>query len=176
MDHAWVPPDRDSDYAVLRTVLSNRANTRRRQSTYSTVKEFFDDLDTDSSITKPTGDLLVGSHANNDGWIKARFAKQQTQETTYDEVIKVLSNSQSAFRIPSALHTGANPPIKFRIVGCQAGKTPEMLRVLKRVMGGAVPVVGSVHFYDVKVAEKHGGFVTFRYGFEAHSPKNSGKR
>jgi hypothetical protein len=119
---------------------------------------------------------LVGTHANNDGWFQSRFSPKQTSDTTYDEVVRVVGGDAFAFRIPLSLLAGANPPVKVRIVGCQAGKAPEMLAVFKRVFGNSPPVVGSKLFYEALAAPKHGGFLSFRYGFEAYSPTEIKKR
>jgi hypothetical protein len=169
MDHAWIWP-KDSKLAALRHAMGNRATTKVQSPASKSVKEFLDKLDGSSSVTKPVSGLLAGSHANNDGWIEAHFAKGQKTETTFDEVIRLFTADNKAFLIPTTLHTGATPPVKFRIVGCQSGRAPEMLKVLKRVMGGAVEVVGSKFSYEAFAVEKHGGFISFRYGFEAYSP------
>jgi hypothetical protein len=169
MDHAWIWPS-DPKLLALRQAMANRANTKVQKPASKSVKEFLDKLDSTSSVTKPVSGLLAGSHANNDGWIEAHFAKTQKTDTTYDEVIKQFTADNKAFLIPTSLHTGATPLPKFRIVGCQAGRAPEMLRVLKRVMGGALEVVGCKYSYEALAASKHGAFISFRYGFEAYSP------
>jgi hypothetical protein len=175
MDHAWIWP-KDPKLLALQHAMGNRANTKIRTPAAKSVKEFLDALDASSSVTKPVSGLLAGSHANNDGWIEAHFAKKQKTDTTYDEVIRLFAADNKAFLIPTSLHTGATPPVKFRIVGCQAGRAPEMLKVLKRVMGGAVEVVGSKFSYEALRVTKHGAFISFRYGFEAYSPTEIKKR
>jgi hypothetical protein len=179
MDHAWVPsPGTDRGLLALQKAMRNRPNTTVQIPPARTVKEFFDALHaaSSSSVPKPVGGLLVGTHANNDGWFEARFSPKQTRATEYDEVIRVVASDAFAFRIPLSLVIGANPPVKVRIVGCQAGKAPEMLAVLKRVFGNAPPVVGSKFFYEALDYSGHGAFVSFRYGFEAYSPKEVKRR
>ena len=118
----------------------------------------------------------MGTHANNDGWFEAKFSPKQTKATEYDEVIRVFTADAFAFRIPLSLVVGANPPVKVRIVGCQSGRAPEMLAVFKRVFGNSLPVVGSKFSYEALNYARHGGFISFRYGFEAYSPTKLTKR
>jgi hypothetical protein len=170
MDYAWIAGSDPTLIALQEVIKVRPVATTVQKPPPNTVKEFFDALAANSGVTKPVSGLLIGSHANNDGWFQERFSPKQTRDTTYDEVIRVFTADSQAYRIPASLHTNATPPVKLRLIGCQAGKAPEMLRVLKRVMGGVVQVVGSKFFYEALTYPRHGGFISFRYGFEAYSP------
>jgi hypothetical protein len=176
MDQAWIAGSDPTLIALQAIVALRPIATTVQKPPPHTVKEFFDTLASSSSVSKPVSGLLIGSHANNDGWFQERFSPKQTKDTTYDEIIRVFNADNTAYRIPTSLHSGATPPVKLRLIGCQAGKAPEMLRTLKRVMGGAVRVVGSKYFYEALAYPKHGGFISFRYGFEAYSPTQITKR
>jgi hypothetical protein len=168
-DFAWIPPNRDTAYDVLRKVVGLRPNTTIWPGQKKTVKAFLEDLVTTPTVNKPVGGLIIGSHASSEGWIEARFADEQTDDTGYSEVQRVFNNRRAAFLIPTALYQGANPPVKLRIIGCEAGRAPEMLRLLKAVMGNNVQVVGCRYHYLTRIVEQHGGFITFTYPFDVFS-------
>ncbi|HEX6716048.1 MAG TPA: hypothetical protein VF088_03000 [Pyrinomonadaceae bacterium] len=169
-DYAWIPPDRDKDYEVLRAVVTLRPNTTLWPGQKTSVKAFLEDLVTTGTVAKPVGGLIVGSHASSEDWIAAHFADEQKDDTGYAEVTRVFNSRRAAFLIPTALYQNANPPVKLRIIGCEAGRAPEMLRKLKEVMGNNVPIVGCRFHYLVRTVEQHGGFITFTYPFDVFSP------
>lgn len=157
MDYAFAPGGDKYDEA-LRTLLRDRKVKGSFETTVlhdparlKHVAAFFHELDV-TVTTKPIGDLLLGSHANDRGWLDIDLDDAADLHVNF-QLLKVILNDPvrlAKLRIPPALYQtaqGANAPIKLHLKGCQIGSAQKLVDALKQVFGGVVPVTAPRHFY-----------------------------
>ncbi len=140
----------------------------------SHIAGFIDDLFTDSGVTKPVGDLYIGTHAGGDGFLFVRLFRGQvdvlgdpSDVTDYEVLDQAMGPSHPA-RIPDSLidyHRGTPPAAdpapthSVHIKGCNIGRdrfspragqplAPFLAR-LKQVFGSNVNVTAPKHFHGL---------------------------
>jgi len=148
----------------------------------SRISEFIDDLFTDSSVTKPVGDLYIGTHADGDGFLFVSLFRgavdvlgDPTEVTDYEVLDQAMGPSHPA-RIPDSLvgYVRATPPAtdpapthSVHIKGCNIGRdrfsprtgqpiAPFLAR-LKQVFGSNVNVTAPKHFHGLLRETTHQG-------------------
>jgi hypothetical protein len=115
----------------------------------TTIVEFLRHVDT--TATLPTGDLLLGSHANNSGSMEMDLDAVAPHDLSY-QVVKAASDDvarRNRLIIPADMYTtsaGARAPVRVLIKGCRAGQAPKFVDALKLLFGGKIPVVAPKHF------------------------------
>jgi hypothetical protein len=138
------------------------------------VAGFLDGLSTDASVTKPVGDLYIGTHASGDGALFVKLFPGQvdangdvTDVTDFEVLDQALGPARPA-RIEDALvgYVRATPPAtdpapthSVHIKGCNIGRNrvlpapgkpdaPFLVR-LKAVFGDNVNVTAPMHFHGL---------------------------
>lgn len=180
MDYAFAPGT-DVDVKMLQQLLRDRTDGGTLDTTLikglTTVADFIARVDT--TATKPTGDLLLGSHGNDTGWMEIDLDAAAGTEVSY-QVVKDANDDVSRrirLRIPPDFYTqaGTQLPVKLLIRGCRVGQAPKFIDALKVLFGGQVPVVAPRHFLGVRTIVKTrgkkfvghiGSFEYFRYSNE----------
>jgi hypothetical protein len=146
------------------------------------ISEFIDDLSTDASVTKPVGDLYIGTHADGDGFLFVSLFRgavnvlgDPTDVTDYEVLDQAMGPSRPA-RIPDSLvgYQHATPPAtdpapthSVHIKGCNIGRdrfsprtgqpiAPFLAR-LKEVFGSHVNVTAPKHFHGLLPETTHNG-------------------
>jgi hypothetical protein len=156
VDFAFAPGN-EPRLKMLQQLLRDRTDGGTLDTTFvtgrSTVTEFLSHVDT--VATKPTGDLLLGSHGNDTGWLEidldsaaARTVSYAVLKEAFDDVVR-----RNRLRIPPSFYTtpqGGTVPIRVLIKGCRVGQAPKFVNGLKLLFGGQVPVVAPKHFYAVR--------------------------
>ena len=179
MDFAFAPGG-DAYDATVRQLLHDRKITGSFDTTLihdpthiKDVSAFIKKVDT-SVTAPPVGDLLIGSHANDRGWLKIDLDGGADLNVTYKLLKDVLANPSrlAKVKIPPRLYTKpdkTNAPIKVHMKGCRIGLTPKLVDTLKQVFGGVVPVTACKGFHLVQHWPRHGTFEYLDYSLRALS-------
>lgn len=169
MDYGFAPGTTAQDGRV-RNMFSRRGNTtliaaaRNR----STVKEFIEHLSNTSSITKPIDDILVGTHANSQGYLFLPLSPGQTLPTDYETVEDTITDATKSIAVTDTLigYTTGDPITKsFHIKGCNIGKATPFLTKLKEAIGGHLHVTAPIHFHGLYEMTTHGTWELMAYEF-----------
>ncbi len=169
MDHGFAPGDTPQDGRV-RNLFSRRGNTtliaaaRNR----NTVKQFINHLDSTATITKPIDDILVGSHANAQGYLFTAMFPNQASPTKYETLEDSISDTTKSIGVPDSLigFTTGDPITKnFHIKGCNIGKATPFLDKMKEAIGGNMNVTAPVHFHGLYEMSTHGTWELMQYEF-----------
>ena len=169
MDYGFAPGNTNQDGRV-RNMFSRRGNTtliaaaRNR----STVKEFIEHLGSSSTVTPPIGDLLIGTHANSQGYLFIPMFPQQAGPTDYEILEDTVSDATKSISVPDSLigyNTGDPITKNFHIKGCNIGKATPFLKKLKEAIGGNMNVTAPVHFHGLYEMTTHGTWELMAYEF-----------
>jgi hypothetical protein len=149
----------------------------------ATIAKFLDDMFTDSSVTKPVGDIYIGTHAGGDGFLFVRLFRGQvdvrgdpTDVTDYEVLDQAMGPARPAKIIDSMVGyqrgTPDPPPTHFvHIKGCNIGRdrflpatgkppAPFLIR-LKQVFGDNVNVTAPKHFHGLLPETNHNGMFEY---------------
>ena len=169
MDFGFSPgPPRDSHLADLRTMFSLRANTTLiAKSTVTSVRGFIQHLNGTGTITKPVGDLLLGTHANDEGQLSIPMFPGQSDWTKFETLEKTISDSTKSVAIPDPLigFTAGDPTTHaVHLKGCNVGLAQPLLVKLKEALSGNVSVTAPKFFHGA-TSEPQGSFEYMGYQF-----------
>jgi hypothetical protein len=152
----------------------------------STIAAFIDDLFTDSSVTKPVGDLYIATHADGDGFMFVRLFRGQLNvrnkptDVTDFEVLDQAMKPTRPGKIPDSLvgYVRATPPAtdplpthSVHLKGCNIGRdrflpgagkplAPFLVK-WKEVFGGNVNVTAPKHFHGLLPETNHNGMFEY---------------
>jgi len=152
----------------------------------ATIAKFFDDMFTDSSVTKPVDDLYIGTHAGGDGFLFVRLFRGQvdvrgdpTDVTDYEVLDQAMGPARPARIIDSmvgyqrATSPAPDPPPthSVHIKGCNIGRdrflpatgkpaAPFLVR-LKQVFGSNVNITAPKHFHGLLPETNHNGMFEY---------------
>lgn len=152
----------------------------------TTLATFFDDIFTDSSVTKPVDDLYIGTHAGGDGFLFVRLFRGQvdvlgnpTDITDYEVLDQAMGPARPGRIIDSIVgYQRATPPAtdpppthSVHIKGCNIGRdrflpatgappAPFLVR-LKQVFGSNVNVTAPKHFHGLLAETNHNGIFEY---------------
>jgi hypothetical protein len=165
VDFAFAPGE-ESRLKMLQQLLRDRTDGGALDTTLiestgvTTIAEFIRNVDT--SQTLPTGDLVLGSHGNDTGWMEIdldaaadRVVSYKVLKEAWDDVAR-----RNRLRIPPDMYTkadGTRAPVRVLIKGCRIGQAPKFVDGLKLLFGGQVPVVAPKHFFAVRPSIKTRG-------------------
>jgi hypothetical protein len=169
MDYGFAPGGTPQDGRV-RNMFSRRGNTtliaaaRNR----STVKQFIAHLVSTGTITKPIEDILIGTHANSQGYLFIPLHPNQAGPTTYEIAEDTITDASKSIAVPDALigYTTGDPIINnFHIKGCNIGKATPFLDKLKEAIGGNLNITAPLHFHGLFDLSSHGTWELMQYEF-----------
>ena len=141
------------------------------------IAGFLDELATTSSVTKPVGDLLIASHANDGGWLEIGLDGSKAINVRYADLLDVLADvgRRARLRIPATL-LATPPTTRVLIRGCRIGEAPKFVDKLKEVLGNQAKVIAPRHFTAVQTRDRRnkrgvvtaiiGTFEYLAYGFK----------
>lgn len=167
MDYGFATGTTGYDYR-MRLLLRVRHNTElvwRRSDT--NIAAFINFLDTSDIIPKPIGNILIGSHGNDEGWLQIDLDGGASTDIDY-EVLENAITSGSVV-IPNSLREqpdGTLVPIDIHIRGCQIGKSLKFMLKLKEAFDGVNRVTAPKHFHIIDIAQSRGIFEYLGYGFK----------
>ena len=150
------------------------------------IAGFLDDLFNDSAVTRPVGDLYIGTHANSDGFLLLQLFRGEVDAlgdpydfTDYEALDQAMGPSRPA-KIQDSLvgYQRATPPAQdpppthsVHIKGCNIGRdrfspkpgkpvAPFLVR-LKQVFGNNVNVTAPKHFHGLLAETTHNGMFEY---------------
>lgn len=178
MDYGFAPGT-TAHHVRVRSLLQRRVPATTLRGSRPTLKDFIEDIDTDSSITKPVGDLIVGAHASSEGFIflqmfptQRDFSGDPTNDSDFEVLESATTGTARPIRVPDSLIGFTTPPPTHNLhfKGCNIGrdrfdsaKTPAApyLVKLKEALGGHINVTAPKHFHGVATLDSGAG--TFEY-------------
>jgi len=164
MDYALVPGLASGDpyLTTIHSALPSHPNLAMLSPTPDTLSDFFFYAKTANVVT-PSEDLIIGTHADDEGIILVGIDSTIPPPITYEK----LQNATS-IKLPSELN---KPGTSFRIFGCIIGSDSSvpLLKALKQSLGNPHAVVAPKYLYGV--AGLAGSFLeTMLYEFRILSP------
>jgi hypothetical protein len=187
VDFAFAPGTQP-ELQLLQALLRDRTDGATLDTTVvdvagvTTVTDFLHRVDTVEPL--PVGDLLLGSHGNDTGWLEIdidalspRFASYRVVKEAFEDAAR-----RGRLRIPPDMYTtaqGQRAPVRVLIKGCRVGQAPKFVDALKLLFGGKVPVIAPKHFLGVRRVDKRrrkkvvgtvGTFEYLSYSHEITSP------
>lgn len=175
MDYAFAPGKTRQDGRV-RAMFSRRSNTTLiSRKSLITVRGFINFLATDTSVTRPIEDILLGAHANAFAgceFFMPLFPKSDGR-TDFELLETSLTDSTKSVQIPdSVIGYQAGNPItnSLHFKGCNIGKQPKFLAKFKEALGSHVDVTAPVHFHGLTPEPGYGVFEYMAYEFAIMQP------
>jgi hypothetical protein len=120
------------------------------------------------SIPSPVGDLFIGSHGNDRGWLEIDLDNMPSRHTDY-EVLEnaVLTSSVNIPRVLRERTDGTLVATEFHIRACLIGRCLPFMQKFKQALGGGtISVTGPLHFYLWWPVPHHGYVEFLGYGFK----------
>ena len=155
--------------ADLRGMFAREANTTLiDKSGYTSVRQFIQHLNTTAAITKPIGDLLIGTHANEEGQLSIPMFPGQRDWTKFETLEKTLGDATKSIAIPDALigFTVGDPITHaVHLKGCNVGNAQPFLTKLKEALGNHVKLTAPKFFHGATPGRKEGMFEYLGYEF-----------
>lgn len=177
MDYGFAPGrrgGRDRQDDNLRTMFTNRANTTlvftRRM---TAVRQFITHLDATAAIAKPIDDMLIGAHANGEGWVFIPMYPGQRGATSFETLEHTIATAAHSVAVPDALiGYQAGDPLTHHVhfKGCNIGKAPPFLAKFKEALGDHVHVTAPLHFHGLTPWPRNGIFEYMGYEFTIRRP------
>jgi hypothetical protein len=171
MDFGFAP-DGDDHVGNLRLMFERRASTTlihaKNAPGVNTVQQFITHLNSNSKITKPVDDLLIGAHANNEGQFLIPMFPGQSGHTIYERLEESLKDAKKSIKIPDTLigfTPGSQTTHSVHIKGCNLGQAMPFVRKLKEALGGNVKLTVPKLFHGATPAPKEGVFEYIGYQF-----------
>jgi hypothetical protein len=159
VDYAFAPGITAQD-ARLRLLLKARTNTTLR-STGTSIEDFLTDLNS-SSLT--ADDLVVGSHASDEGFLfLALDSSHNTLPVSYDDLQAV--DTSGTIHIPAGVRSAAT---KFHFKGCTIGSDDSLpfLTLLKSALDNPAQVTAPKFFHGLRELISIGVFEFMGYNFK----------
>lgn len=154
----------------VRNMFDRRSNTtlitktRRR----STVRQFILHLSNHASISLPVEDLLIGTHANSNGFLFIPLYPGQRGHTNYEALEETINTNSHSISIPDAVigyTSGDSITHSFDIKGCNIGQQVPFLIKLKEALGDHVKVTAPKHFHFLFDQRRFGTIEGMAYEF-----------
>ncbi len=164
MDYAFVPGLATGDpyLTTINSALPLHPDLALLSPTPDTLSNFFVYAQT-ANVVVPSEDLIIGTHASDEGIILVAIDSTTPGPITYEK----LQNATS-IKLPTGLN---KPGTSFRILGCIIGSDNSLplLKLLKQTLGNPQAVVAPKYLYAV--GSLGGGFLeTMMYEFRILSP------
>jgi hypothetical protein len=176
-DYAFVPGRKDFDVTMGKAMERRPDTIRFQQSFTDDLHGFVRALGQSALITNPIEDLIVASHANDEGDLFIRIGSISGRSITYEDLeaavkSKTLEVDREVLQPRPTGGKGAPIPALFIIRGCRIGRQEVYLKKLKEALGGHMPVAAPKHFHVATPIRKPPGFIEYMaYSFALSAPK-----
>src|SRR5436190_2484197 len=167
MDYGFVPNKGLDDFnRKIYEAIKLRPNTIMvERSDAKTIEELIKYLNDDASVTRPITNILIGSHASDQGWLVIRFTDQQINglyDTRTEYTTLEFADTNSIARIKAAT---VQLPATIHIKGCTVGQAKPFVDKMKAVFGGQVNIHAPLFFENLVYLDKVGYVESFAYDF-----------
>jgi hypothetical protein len=142
-------PGGDAHRQNLLAMFGRRANTTAIASG-SAVQEFIVRVNTSKSVKPPIGDLLIGTHATEEGQLSIAMFPGQGDWTKFETLETTLKDKKKSITIPDPLigfTTGSAITHFVHLKGCNVGHAQPFLLKLKEALGGHVSITAPLFFH-----------------------------
>jgi hypothetical protein len=188
VDYAFAPGSQP-ELKLLQQLLRDRTDGATLDTTLvevagvTTVTDFIHRVDTTEPL--PVGDLLLGSHGNDTGWLEIDLDAAAPRAVSYQVLKEAFDDAarRGRLRIPQDMFTtaqGQRAPVRVLLKGCRVGQAEKFVDGLKMLFGGRVPVIAPKHFLGVRHFDRRdkrgrliadvGSFEYLMYSNEITSP------
>ena len=173
MDFAFVPNKALDDFnqKIFETLQLRPNTTMVKRADAKNVEELINFLNDDPSVSRPIGNILIGSHAADKGWISVQFTGRAINgsfQTRTEYSTLEFAETNSIGRIKPAT---VQLPSTIFIKGCVIGQAKPFVEKLKAVFGGQVNIHAPVFFERLAYLKKTGYVESFAYDFVVTSLK-----
>lgn len=171
MDYAFTTMTDDYGKA-LKQMFTNKASTTLVENTAAITcfKEFIDHLKANTAVTKPIGNILLGTHARGYDMV-IPVVPYQKENTSFERLLDCMFPSIIGpyIDVPDSIinYDQYTPKINntLHIKGCNIGKSPVFLRKLKEAIGDNMYITAPLHFHTINPPLHGGTFETMTYEF-----------
>jgi hypothetical protein len=167
-------PGLDDHLRDLRGMFARQTNTTLIDKRgVTTVRQFITHLNTSATISKPIGDLLIGTHANDEGQLSILMLSGQRNWTIFETLETTLRDATRSIKIPDNLigfTTGDPITHAVHLKGCNVGNAQPFLLKLKEAFGGNVNVTAPIFFHGATPGRQQGMFEYMGYEFVIRRP------
>lgn len=172
MDFGFAPGTTPQDNRV-RALFTRRTNTTLiHQQSIAHVADFLGHLLNTPADTKPVGNLLIGSHGNDQGWLQIGLDATLGGDIDFEKLVAAVTSGSVS--IPAALITNPDDTpaaVTVHIRGCRIGMAKTYVEKLKEALGGGVTVTAPKHFHAI-ISGGDGTYEFLSYGFQI-TPKDA---
>ncbi|WP_157986604.1 hypothetical protein [Chitinophaga alhagiae] len=180
MDYSFAPGGTPFD-GLLRAFYTRRGNTTLIAATAArnTLREFISHIDGSATVTKPIQDMLLGTHANAQGYLAATMFDNQIGRTGYEVMEDAISGRHTSdsttpdttltsIAIPDTLIGYTTGPVanNFHIKGCNVGRATAFLQKMKEALGDHVNLTAPLHFFGLYQHTAYGIWEFLAYEFK----------
>ena len=169
MDYGFAPGNTGQEGRVRR-VFQRRADTTLISATRNrrVVRDFINHLDSTAAIAKPIDNLILGSHANSQGFLFLPMNRGQSGPSKFETLEDTISTPARSINVPNTLigyNTGDPLSNYIHIKGCNIGKATPFLEKLKEAAGGNLFVTAPLHFHGLFYHSHYGTWELMAYEF-----------
>ncbi len=171
-DYAFITPALTNDFGREAEIYMNRrpatkaiADPAKPESLYGVLSI----IKLGNYITTPINDIIIVSHANAGGFLFFKLTEDSDNDfISYNELDDYLNNSSRPQMTSNLIRNNG----RILIRGCNIGKEPRFLRLVKRLFGGQATVTAPkhcdsfVHYNNAKITYT---FEHMLYNFEVHN-------
>jgi hypothetical protein len=130
----------DPIHLIIKGIFQNTPNTDLvpDSKTRKTISDLLIHLEVDTTITKPVGNILLGTHGNNEGSFELGLDSSAPKNPHFSDLVAA-ETSKSVFIKPPVIDL-AQPAITVQFHGCRIGQAEPFMQQLKKTFGGNVLV------------------------------------
>ncbi len=177
MDYGFSPGTTSQDGRVRRLFQRRATLTLVHKKKLRHVAAFINHLNTTATIPKPVGDLWLGSHGNEEGWLQIDLDGAKPLNTTYE--VLVAADASGSVDLPLALRQqadGTQVAVTVHLRACRIGHAEPFMQKLKACFDGASAVTAPRHLHMIRELPSYGSFEFLGYGFKVFRKDKYKKR
>jgi hypothetical protein len=159
-DYAFIMGSGDDFYDAAESYMTRRPDTTPITSA-GTLESILNTLMTGRAVTTPIANVIVVSHAREEGHLAFGANAQDTDDRMYLDELCMYVHAQGRPQITTRTIRN-DSATNIHIRGCNIGEEDRFLRLIKRMFGAQVTVTAPRHedrFFEFSVTESRGGEV-----------------
>jgi hypothetical protein len=132
----------------------------------ATVRGFVERMKTSSTVPKPIGNALIGTHADGEGHLFIPMFPKQGGATDFEIVQKTIDQTSKSIKLTAVINGPGDHEVHIK--GCNIGTQEKFLKKLKEAFG-STGVTAPKHFHGLRFDEKIGITEYMAYEFLVRS-------